>query len=292
MARAEGTVTLVGMPPVGETLTLPASRPYSPASGCPARWSAAPRSCATSPLHPPRRGWPARPRLDDLPPHQARADQRRPRPPDPLRRHPHRRPLANGVSGPVARGGPAFGQSAGLPRAARAGGGLPGGEAVNVGIAEVVRALLLHGGCGGGLPALQRLAVAVDGVTDPGVAGVVPDRYAVRPGRRVQVVPPSSETATTRTWPAAPTGRQGRDGRAGPCCRRCGRSPRRAAPRGRRRRAIGRRPPWRRPARPGARMVLTLTHELRRRGGGSGVAAMCAGGGMATALVLDVPAAS
>jgi S-(hydroxymethyl)glutathione dehydrogenase/alcohol dehydrogenase len=24
MARAEGTVTLVGMPPVGETLTLPA----------------------------------------------------------------------------------------------------------------------------------------------------------------------------------------------------------------------------------------------------------------------------
>ena len=42
----------------------------------------------------------------------------------------------------------------------------------------------------------------------------------------------------------------------------------------------------------GARMVLTLTHELRRRGGGTGVAAMCAGGGMATALVLDVPPAS
>jgi acetyl-CoA acetyltransferase family protein len=39
----------------------------------------------------------------------------------------------------------------------------------------------------------------------------------------------------------------------------------------------------------GARMVLTLVHELRRRGGGVGVAAMCAGGGMATALVLDVP---
>jgi acetyl-CoA acetyltransferase family protein len=39
----------------------------------------------------------------------------------------------------------------------------------------------------------------------------------------------------------------------------------------------------------GGRMVLTLTHELRRRGGGVGVAAMCAGGGMATALVLDVP---
>jgi acetyl-CoA acetyltransferase len=39
----------------------------------------------------------------------------------------------------------------------------------------------------------------------------------------------------------------------------------------------------------GARMVLTLIHELRRRGGGTGVAAKCAGGGMATALVLDVP---
>jgi acetyl-CoA C-acetyltransferase len=40
----------------------------------------------------------------------------------------------------------------------------------------------------------------------------------------------------------------------------------------------------------GARMVITLTHELRRRGGGTAVAAMCAGGGMATAVVLDVPA--
>jgi acetyl-CoA acetyltransferase family protein len=40
----------------------------------------------------------------------------------------------------------------------------------------------------------------------------------------------------------------------------------------------------------GARMVLTLAHELRRRGGGTAVAAMCAGGGMASALVLDVPA--
>src|SRR5699024_6216623 len=39
----------------------------------------------------------------------------------------------------------------------------------------------------------------------------------------------------------------------------------------------------------GARMVLTLILELRRRGGGVGVAAMCAGGGMASALVLDVP---
>ena len=40
----------------------------------------------------------------------------------------------------------------------------------------------------------------------------------------------------------------------------------------------------------GARMVISLTHELRRRGGGTGVAAMCAGGGMSTAVVLDVPA--
>ena len=38
----------------------------------------------------------------------------------------------------------------------------------------------------------------------------------------------------------------------------------------------------------GARMVISLVHELRRRGGGTGVAAMCAGGGMSTALVLDV----
>ncbi|MGO8870738.1 MAG: thiolase family protein [Acidimicrobiales bacterium] len=40
----------------------------------------------------------------------------------------------------------------------------------------------------------------------------------------------------------------------------------------------------------GARMVISLTHELRRRGGGTGVAAMCAGGGMSSALVIDVPA--
>jgi acetyl-CoA C-acetyltransferase len=40
----------------------------------------------------------------------------------------------------------------------------------------------------------------------------------------------------------------------------------------------------------GARMVMSLVHELRRRGGGTGVAAMCAGGGMSTAVVLDVPA--
>ncbi|SEG83727.1 acetyl-CoA C-acetyltransferase [Thermomonospora echinospora] len=40
----------------------------------------------------------------------------------------------------------------------------------------------------------------------------------------------------------------------------------------------------------GTRMVLTLIHELRRRGGGFAVAAMCAGGGMGTAVVLEVPA--
>ncbi|HSA49901.1 MAG TPA: thiolase family protein [Yinghuangia sp.] len=40
----------------------------------------------------------------------------------------------------------------------------------------------------------------------------------------------------------------------------------------------------------GARMVVTLIHELRRRGGGIGVAAMCAGGGMGSAAVIEVPA--
>jgi acetyl-CoA acetyltransferase family protein len=39
----------------------------------------------------------------------------------------------------------------------------------------------------------------------------------------------------------------------------------------------------------GARMLVTLVHELRRRGGGIGVAAMCAGGGMSTATVIEVP---
>jgi acetyl-CoA C-acetyltransferase len=37
-------------------------------------------------------------------------------------------------------------------------------------------------------------------------------------------------------------------------------------------------------------MAITLIHELRRRGGGVAVAAMCAGGGMAQAVVLEVPA--
>lgn len=40
----------------------------------------------------------------------------------------------------------------------------------------------------------------------------------------------------------------------------------------------------------GARMILSLINELRRRGGGYGVAAMCAGGGQAGAVVIDVPA--
>ncbi|OBJ82596.1 thiolase family protein [Mycobacterium asiaticum] len=38
----------------------------------------------------------------------------------------------------------------------------------------------------------------------------------------------------------------------------------------------------------GARMVTTLTYELARRGGGIGVAAMCAGGGQGGAVVIEV----
>jgi acetyl-CoA acyltransferase len=38
----------------------------------------------------------------------------------------------------------------------------------------------------------------------------------------------------------------------------------------------------------GARMLVTLVYELRRRGGGIGVAAMCAGGGMGSATVIEV----
>jgi acetyl-CoA C-acetyltransferase len=40
----------------------------------------------------------------------------------------------------------------------------------------------------------------------------------------------------------------------------------------------------------GARIALTLAHELRRRGGGTGVAALCGGGGQGDALILRVPA--
>ncbi|MEP6599436.1 MAG: acetyl-CoA C-acetyltransferase [Actinomycetota bacterium] len=41
----------------------------------------------------------------------------------------------------------------------------------------------------------------------------------------------------------------------------------------------------------GARLALTLALELRRRGGGTGVAALCGGGGQGDALILRVPAA-
>jgi acetyl-CoA C-acetyltransferase len=40
----------------------------------------------------------------------------------------------------------------------------------------------------------------------------------------------------------------------------------------------------------GARLALTLAHELRRRGGGLGAAALCGGGGQGEALLLRVPA--
>jgi acetyl-CoA C-acetyltransferase len=39
----------------------------------------------------------------------------------------------------------------------------------------------------------------------------------------------------------------------------------------------------------GARMLVTLIYELRRRGGGIALAAMCAGGGMGSATVIEVP---
>jgi acetyl-CoA C-acetyltransferase len=39
----------------------------------------------------------------------------------------------------------------------------------------------------------------------------------------------------------------------------------------------------------GARLVLTLALELRRRGGGTGVAALCGGGGQGDALIVGVP---
>lgn len=39
----------------------------------------------------------------------------------------------------------------------------------------------------------------------------------------------------------------------------------------------------------GARIVLTLANELKRRGGGTGVAALCGGGGQGDALIITVP---
>jgi acetyl-CoA C-acetyltransferase len=41
----------------------------------------------------------------------------------------------------------------------------------------------------------------------------------------------------------------------------------------------------------GARLVLTLAMELRRRGGGLGAAALCGGGGQGDALIVRVPTA-
>jgi acetyl-CoA C-acetyltransferase len=38
----------------------------------------------------------------------------------------------------------------------------------------------------------------------------------------------------------------------------------------------------------GARLVLTLAYELGRRGGGTGAAALCGGGGQGEALLLRV----
>jgi acetyl-CoA C-acetyltransferase len=42
----------------------------------------------------------------------------------------------------------------------------------------------------------------------------------------------------------------------------------------------------------GARVTLSLAYELRRRGGGTGVAALCGGGGQGDALLLHAPAGS
>ncbi len=40
----------------------------------------------------------------------------------------------------------------------------------------------------------------------------------------------------------------------------------------------------------GARLIITLIHELRRRGGGIGVGAICSGAAQGDAMVLEVPA--
>jgi acetyl-CoA C-acetyltransferase len=39
----------------------------------------------------------------------------------------------------------------------------------------------------------------------------------------------------------------------------------------------------------GARLVLTLALELRRRGGGTGAAGLCGGGGQGDALIIKAP---
>ena len=38
----------------------------------------------------------------------------------------------------------------------------------------------------------------------------------------------------------------------------------------------------------GARIVTTMVHDLRRNGGGLGLAAICSGGGQGDALLLEV----
>ncbi|MGN1400482.1 MAG: acetyl-CoA C-acetyltransferase [Bacillus sp. (in: firmicutes)] len=42
----------------------------------------------------------------------------------------------------------------------------------------------------------------------------------------------------------------------------------------------------------GTRIILTLMHELKRRGGGVGIAAICSGGGQGDAIMIEVPKAS
>ncbi|WP_071393255.1 acetyl-CoA C-acetyltransferase [Bacillus tuaregi] len=39
----------------------------------------------------------------------------------------------------------------------------------------------------------------------------------------------------------------------------------------------------------GARIIVTLLHELKRRGGGVGIAAICSGGGQGDAIMIEVP---
>lgn len=38
----------------------------------------------------------------------------------------------------------------------------------------------------------------------------------------------------------------------------------------------------------GARILVTLIHELKRRGGGLGIAAICSGGGQGDAVMVEV----
>ncbi len=39
----------------------------------------------------------------------------------------------------------------------------------------------------------------------------------------------------------------------------------------------------------GARIIFTLAYELKRRGGGLGIAAICQGGGQGDAIMIEVP---